>query len=319
MTNSRSLNSPTLNYHNLLADILHNGEDVYNSRTGKTTRQVLNKTFTYDRLPLIFTKKVAVRSAVAEMLGYLKGCDSAADFRALGTKTWDANANAEVWQSRPHCEGKDDMGRVYGVQGRSWRSVQYTPLGSMARIIRTDQLAKIIINLSDGTDDRGEILTFWNPGEFHLGCLRPCMYSHHFTLSDRSSDQPTLNLTSTQRSADVPLGLPFNMVQTWFLLSFIAQMTGCRVGKVTHHVVNAHIYEDQWEGVHEQISRIGEGMAKELYAGDFNFGFNDMLEREYLSELSLKEKLSVIDEVTLHDIVFPDVETCGPIKFPFSV
>lgn len=316
-----TFNSPTLHYHNLLADILHNGEHVYNSRTGKTTRQVLNRTFTYDRLPLIFTKKVAIRSAVAEMLGYLKGYSNAADFRKLGTKTWDANANSPRWQSSNFCRGEDDMGRVYGVQGRSWKipSIYYDT--RTGRTNEVDQLAKIIANLSAGIDDRGEILTFWNPGEFHLGCLRPCMHTHHFTLSDRSSDGgPTLNLTSTQRSADVPLGLPFNMVQTWFLLSFVAQLTGCQVGKVTHHIVNAHVYEDQWPGVHEQISRIGEGMKLEIAAGDFDFGFKvDFGSSEYVAELPLTGKLKIINQITLDDIVFPNVETCGPVSFPFSV
>lgn len=193
-----AFNSPTLNYHNLLLDILQNGEDVYNSRTGKTTRQVLNKTFTYSKLPLIFTKKVAIRSAVAEMLGYLKGCDSAADFRELGTKTWDANANAEAWQSSDFCAGKDDMGRVYGVQGREWKvpgiiGTAYSDPHT-GRTNEVDQLAKILHNLSAGIDDRGEILTFWNPGEFHLGCLRPCMHTHHFSLLG-----DTLHITSAQR------------------------------------------------------------------------------------------------------------------------
>ncbi|RMZ62398.1 thymidylate synthase, partial [Vibrio anguillarum] len=84
-----------------------------------------------------------------------------------------------------------------------------------------DQYKKIIDHLSKGIDDRGEILNFYNPGEFHMGCLRPCMYSHHFSLLG-----DTLYLNSTQRSCDVPLGLVFNQIQVAWLLQITAQITG---------------------------------------------------------------------------------------------
>ena len=117
--------------------------------------------------------------------------------------------------------------------GRSWRK----PDGSSL-----DQLAKLVDNLSRGIDDRGEILTFYNPGEFELGCLRPCMHTHTFSLLG-----DTLYLTSYQRSCDVPLGLNFNQIQVFALLALIAQITGKTPGLAYHKIVNAHIYEDQLE------------------------------------------------------------------------
>lgn len=123
------------------------------------------------------------------------------------------------------------MGRVYGVQGRAWRRPSGEPL---------DQLRKLVDNLTSGIDDRGEILTFYNPGEFELGCLRPCMHTHTFSLV---GDE--LFLTSYQRSCDVPLGLNFNQVQVFTLLALIAQITGHRPALAYHKIVNAHIYEDQ--------------------------------------------------------------------------
>jgi len=197
----------------------------------------------HNQFPLITTRKSFWKSAIAEILGYIRGYDNAADFRALGTKTWDANSNDnEVWLNNKHRKGQDDMGRVYGVQGRAWAKPDGTTL---------DQLAKIVANLSKGIDDRGEILTFYNPGEFDMGCLRPCMHSHTFSLLG-----DTLYLTSYQRSCDVPLGLNFNQVQVFFLLQIIAQITGNKAGKAFHKIVNAHIYEDQLEMMRDvQIKR----------------------------------------------------------------
>jgi len=186
-------------YLNLCERIIDEGIWVENSRTGKRCLTVINADLTYDvrnsHFPLVTTRKSFWKSAVAELLGYIRGYDNAEDFRKLGTKTWDANANLnEVWLNNPYRKGDDDMGRVYGVQGRSWA----TPDGGFV-----DQLKKIVDDLSSGNDDRGEILNFYNPGEFHMGCLRPCMYNHHFSLLDG-----TLYLNSTQRSCDVPLLSP---------------------------------------------------------------------------------------------------------------
>lgn len=225
-------------YLALCQRIIDEGVWVENKRTGKKCLTVINADLTYDvasnQFPIITTRKSYWKAAIAELIGYLRGYDNAADFRKLGTKSWDANANLnEEWLANPERKGEDDMGRVYGVQGRSWQK----PDGSSL-----DQLHKIVVNLTQGIDDRGEILTFYNPGEFHLGCLRPCMHTHNFSLLG-----DTLYLTSYQRSCDVPLGLNFNQIQVFTLLALMAQITGKTPGLAYHKVVNAHIYEDQLE------------------------------------------------------------------------
>jgi len=225
-------------YLDLCQRIVDEGHWIENKRTGKKCLTVINADLTYNvagnELPMVTTRKSYWKSAIAEFLGYIRGYDNAADFRALGTKTWDANANEnEAWLNNSYRKGEDDMGRVYGVQGRSWQK----PDGG-----HIDQLKKIIDNLSKGIDDRGEILSFYNPGEFHMGCLRPCMHTHTFSLLG-----DTLYLTSYQRSCDVPLGLNFNMVQVYFFLAIIAQITGNKPGLAYHKIINAHIYEDQLE------------------------------------------------------------------------
>lgn len=225
-------------YLDLCQRLIDEGTWIANKRTGKRCLTVIDADLTYDvannQFPLITTRRSYWKSAIAEVLGYIRGYDNAADFRALGTKTWDANANEnQDWLNNSFRKGQDDMGRVYGVQGRRWAK----PDGSTL-----DQLRKLVDNLSKGIDDRGEIITFYNPGEFEMGCLRPCMHTHTFSLLDE-----TLYLTSYQRSCDVPLGLNFNQIQVFFLLQIIAQITSNKAGKAFHKIVNAHIYEDQLE------------------------------------------------------------------------
>ena len=223
-------------YLELCQRIVDEGVWVENKRTGIKCLTVINADLEYDvannKFPLITTRKSFYKAAIAELLGYLRGYDSAAQFRDIGCNTWNANANEnQAWLNNPARKGEDDMGRVYGVQGRTWQR----PDGSTL-----DQLRKVIENLSNGIDDRGEIVTFYNPGEFDLGCLRPCMHTHQFSvLGD------TLYLNSTQRSCDVPLGLNFNQIQCFVLLALVAQITGLKPGKAYHKIVNAHIYENQ--------------------------------------------------------------------------
>lgn len=225
-------------YLDLCQRIIDEGVWVENKRTGKRCLTVINADLTYDvgqgQFPMVTTRKCFYKSAIAEMLGYLRGYDNAADFRKIGTKTWDANANDNAeWLANPYRKGEDDCGFIYGKVGRNFPK----PDGGSIDLLR-----KIVDNLSNGIDDRGEIYTFYHPGAFHMGCLRPCMYSHHFSLLG-----DTLYLNSTQRSCDVPLGLTFNMVQVYFLLAIVAQITGHKPGKAYHKIVNAHIYEDQVE------------------------------------------------------------------------
>jgi thymidylate synthase len=225
-------------YLNLCRRIVDHGEWIENKRTGKRCLTVIDADLTYDvgsgHFPLVTTRKSFWKAAISEFLCYIRGYDNAADFRALGCRTWDANANEnEAWLVNPYRKGDDDMGRVYGVQGRKWGK----PDGG-----HIDQLAKIVSDLKNGIDDRGEILSFYNPGEFHMGCLRPCMHTHTFSLLG-----DTLYLTSYQRSCDVPLGLNFNMVLVYFFLAIMAQITGHKAGKAYHKIINAHIYEDQLE------------------------------------------------------------------------
>ena len=280
-------------YLDLCNRIVNDGTWITNERTGKRCLTVINADLEYqvgeNKFPMITTRKSYFKSAIAEFLGYIRGYDNAADFRALGTKTWDANANLnEAWLNNPYRKGEDDMGRVYGVQGRSWK----TPEGNTI-----DQLKKIVDNLKNGIDDRAEIITFYNPGEFHMGCLRPCMHTHNFSLLG-----DTLHLTSYQRSCDVPLGLNFNQVQVFIFLALMARITGKKAGTAYHKIVNAHIYEDQLE------------LMRDV-----------QLKREPFPspQLHINEKITSLEDletwVTMDDFSITGYECHDPIAYPFSV
>ena len=233
-------------YEALCQRILDKGVMIANERTGVGCMTVIHEVFQYDvgagNFPLVTTRKAPYKAAIGELLGYLRGYDDAQQFADIGAPTWFANANEnKAWLANPHRKGENDMGRVYGVQGRFWAR----PDGSTV-----DQLMKVYDDLKAGKDDRGEIITFWNPGEFHLGCLRPCLHSYQFSVLDG-----TLYLDATQRSADVPLGLVFNMVQVYTFLALMAQITGLKPGIAYHKLVNCHIYENQIDLMKEQLTR----------------------------------------------------------------
>ncbi|GAA05551.1 thymidylate synthase [Photobacterium leiognathi] len=280
-------------YLALCQRIVDDGVWIENERTGKRCLTVINADLTYDvannQFPLITTRKSFWKAAIAELLGYLRGYDNAAQFRAIGCNTWNANANDnQAWLNNPHRKGEDDMGRVYGVQGRRWQKPDGTPI---------DQLKKIVDDLTKGIDDRGEILTFYNPGEFDMGCLRPCMHTHTFSLLG-----DTLYLTSYQRSCDVPLGLNFNQVQVFTLLALIAQITGHKAGQAYHKIINAHIYEDQLELMRDvQLKR-------EPFASP---------------QLKINPKIKSLEDletwVTLDDFEVIGYEHHDVIQYPFSV
>ncbi|RZQ54201.1 thymidylate synthase [Pseudoalteromonas phenolica] len=280
-------------YLKLCRRIVDEGVWVENERTGKRCLSVINADLEYNvaanEFPLVTTRKSYWKAAIAELLGYLRGYNSAAQFRAIGCNTWNANANDnEAWLKNPHRKGEDDMGRVYGVQGRNWRNSEGQEF---------DQLRKIYNDLRNGIDDRGEILTFYNPGEFEMGCLRPCMHTHTFSLLGG-----TLYLTSSQRSCDVPLGQNFNQIQVFTLLALMAQITGHKPGKAYHKIVNTHIYEDQLELMRDvQLKREPFPSPK----------------------LHINPEIKTLEDietwVTLDDFNVEGYQYHEPIAYPFSV
>jgi thymidylate synthase len=223
-------------YLDLARRIVEEGRWVDNARTGNRCLTVIDASLEYDvsggEFPMLTTRKVFWKQAISEMLGYLRGYTSAAQFRAIGCNTWNMNANEnDAWLANPWRKGEDDMGRCYGAQGRDWRN----PEGK-----KIDQLQDVYDDLKQGIDNRSEIMTFMNPGERDRACLNSCMHTHTFSILGEE-----LYLTSYQRSCDVPLGLVFNHLQVSWFLMVMAQITGLKPAKAYHKIINAHIYENQ--------------------------------------------------------------------------
>lgn len=292
--------TPDQQYLNLCRKILNKGTWILNKRTGKGVLTLINADLEYDcslhDLPVLTTKKTAYKSAMAEMLGYLRGYNNAADFRRLGTKTWDANANAKSWQDSPYCDGSDHMGYCYGEVGRKFR-LPWEFDNDIPDYETYDQLKTIYNDLKDGIDNRREIMTFLTPGTEYLACLPACMHTHTFSIIG-----DTLHLTSYQRSADMPLGVPFNMIQVAWLLMTMARITGLQPGTAYHKMVNVHIYEDQIDGIMAQIKR--EPMVHpKLIIGEDIRSLEDLMD----------------ESTTLDSFEVLDYESHEAIKFPFSV
>ena len=273
--------------------IIEEGVWVENKRTGKRCLTVINANMEYDvgagEFPLDTTRKSFYKSAIAEVLGYLRGYTSAAQFRALGTKTWDANANENsAWLNNPVRKGHDDCGFIYGAVARNFPK----PQGGTIDLVR-----KVYEDLRAGNDDRGEIITFYHPGVFDLGCLRPCMYSHHFSLLGDD-----LYLNSVQRSCDVPLGLNFNQVQVFVMLLLFAKITNKNPKVAYHSITNAHIYEDQLTLMRDiQLKRDPFPSPKLIINPD------------------IKTLEDVETWVTPDDFILEGYQHHDPIQYPFSV
>lgn len=233
-------------YIDLCKKVINNGSVIFNKRTGKKCLTVFGDYREYDMssgyFPLLTTKRMRLSPIVAELLGFIRGYDNASDFRKTGCKIWDKNANESVhWLNNPNRKGQDDLGRIYGVQARDW----IKPDGS-----RVDQLNNVIEKLMERNDDRRLIVNHWNPGELDQMALPPCHMMYFFGL-----EGDKLNIGMVQRSADIPLGVPYNIASYALLLHLVCRITNLKVGKLSHFIWNAHIYQDQMDGMMHQITR----------------------------------------------------------------
>lgn len=234
-------NHPEQQYLDLLQQILDEGDDRID-RTGVGTRAIFGQHMRFnlqEGFPAITTKRLAFKQVVAELIWLISGSSDVKKLNEMGCHIWDANANADYWKPKARFEG--DLGRVYGVQWRSWLKADGTTV---------DQLQEAIEKIKKNPYDRRIIVTAWNPGELDQMALPPCHMFFQFFVS-----KDTLSLQMYQRSADMFLGVPFNIASYSLLLHMIAQVTGMKVGEFVHTLGDTHIYQNHVEQVKTQLAR----------------------------------------------------------------
>lgn len=241
-----------LTYLDALERVMTEGTDRPD-RTGTGTRSLFGMQMEFDLtkgFPAVTTKKLAFKQVVGELLGFVRGIDNAAEFRELGCTIWDENAAAPYWQDSPECKGVDDLGRIYGVQWRRWK-MDILEYGASYEF---DQLSDVIERIKIDPYDRRLIVSAWNAAEIadNRMALPPCHVMFQFYVRPKEG---LLDLKMYQRSADMFLGVPFNIASYSLLLHIVAHLTGYKAGRFIHTLGDAHIYSNHFGQVEEQLGR----------------------------------------------------------------
>lgn len=237
-------------YHELLKDILENGEER-NDRTGMGTFSVFGRNLRFDLrrgFPAITTKKLAWKAVVGELLWFIEGSKDERRLAEIthGTKEgvvtiWTPNSLAPYWKNKKKFDG--DVGRIYGVQWRRWRK----PFNGGY----VDQLENLINSLKNDPHGRRHILTAWNPGELDEMVLPPCHMMTQFYVSNNNE----LSCQMYQRSVDAFLGLPFNIASYALFTHMIAQVCGYRAKELVINMGDVHLYKNHIEQTKIQLQR----------------------------------------------------------------
>lgn len=243
-------------YHDLMQHVLDTGTDK-SDRTGTGTRSVFGYQMRFnlaEGFPVVTTKKVHLRSIIHELLWFLKGESNISYLKENGVSIWDDWADAN-----------GNLGPVYGVQWRSWP----TPDGG-----KIDQIQQLVEGIKRNPDSRRHIVSAWNVTEVNQMALPPCHTMFQFYVANG-----TLSCQLYQRSADIFLGVPFNIASYALLTMMVAQVCGLKVGDFVHTFGDAHIYSNHFEQAKLQLSRAPKALPKMKLNPEvkdiFDFRFED--------------------------------------------
>jgi thymidylate synthase len=272
------------NYLDALKKIMDEGTDRPD-RTGVGSRAIFGVPLRFkmaDGFPAMTTKKLAFESVKAELIWFLSGSSDNKKLNEMGCHIWDGNANSDYWKPKAKFEG--DLGRVYGVQWRSWKSpYNDTPI---------DQIKNVIEKLKTSPNDRRMIVSAWNPAELDMMALPPChLLFQFFSVNNK------LSLMMYQRSCDMFLGVPFNIASYSLLLHMVAQVVGMEADECILMLADAHIYLNHFDQVKEQLSRQPHALPK----------------------LWLNSAVKKIDDFKMEDIKLENYTFHPSIKAPMAV
>jgi thymidylate synthase len=244
-------------------------------RTGVGTLGIFGHQMRFDLaagFPLVTTKKLHVKSIIHELLWFLSGSTNIRYLRDNGVRIWDEWAN-----------GEGELGPVYGKQWRSWAA----PDGQSI-----DQMAQLVERLRADPYSRRHIVTAWNPGEVGMMALPPCHCLFQFHVGEGR-----LSCQLYQRSADIFLGVPFNIASYALLTMMVAQVTGLRAGEFIHTFGDAHLYLNHLDQADLQLSRVPRPLPKMTINPEirslFDFVYDDFRFEDYQPHPHIKAKVAV--------------------------
>jgi thymidylate synthase len=261
-------------YLDLLSHVLDTGTDR-GDRTGTGTRSVFGHQMRFDLddgFPVLTTKKLHLKSIIHELLWFLSGDTNIAYLNQHGVTIWDEWA-----------DGNGNLGPVYGSQWRSWP----TPDGGSI-----DQIAQLVDQIRTNPESRRLIVSAWNPAEIGEMALPPCHCLFQFYVAEGR-----LSCQLYQRSADIFLGVPFNIASYALLTMMVAQVTGLRPGEFVHTLGDAHLYHNHFMQARLQLTRTPKPLPTMRINPDvadlFAFRYGDFSLEGYEADASIKAPIAV--------------------------
>ncbi len=261
-------------YLDLLDHVMENGAEK-TDRTGTGTISVFGYQMRFDLregFPLLTTKKLHLRSIIYELLWFLKGDTNIRYLQENGVRIWNEWADEN-----------GDLGPVYGYQWRSW------PAADGKHI---DQISRVVESIKDNPDSRRHMVSAWNVGELDKMALPPCHIFFQFYVAGGR-----LSCQLYQRSADIFIGVPFNIASYSLLLMMMAQVTGLEAGEFIHTLGDAHIYLNHTEQVREQMTRdpykLPEMKLNSRVKNIFDFRYDDFELVNYRAHPHIKGEIAV--------------------------
>ncbi|PVX50791.1 thymidylate synthase [Balneicella halophila] len=261
-------------YHQLLQRVLEEGT-ARDDRTGTGTLSIFGHQMRFDLsegFPLLTTKKLHLKSIIHELLWFLTGDTNIKYLKDNGVRIWDEWADENA-----------DLGKVYGYQWRSW------PKGTYESI---DQITQVVDSIKNNPESRRHIVTAWNPADIETMALPPC-----HTLFQLYVTNGKLSCQLYQRSADIFLGVPFNIASYALLTMMMAQVCDLAPGDFVHTFGDAHIYKNHLEQVKLQLTRTPRALPKMLINPEinsiFDFKFEDFTLTDYNPYPHIKGKVAV--------------------------